>query len=124
MSKTERKETLRRLEKIYKPHLDYSGYPLLERGGFFYRQGHIFQNPFYYIDYTLAQVCALQFFKRTLENDPHAWEDYVHLCRLGGSKSFLELVEEAGLKSPFAEGTIAEVVEAMVKVLNIDDAKL
>ena len=66
----------------------------------------------------------MQFFKRTLENDPHAWEDYVHLCRLGGSKSFLELVEEAGLKSPFAEGTIAEVVEAMVKVLNIDDAKL
>ncbi len=124
MSKAERKETFRRLEKIYKPHLDYSGYPLLERGGFFYRQGHIFQNPFYYIDYTLAQVCALQFFKRTLENDPHAWEDYVHLCRLGGSKSFLELVEEAGLKSPFAEGTIAEVVEAMVKVLNIDDAKL
>ena len=125
MTKDERKATFRRLEKMYKPHLDYSEYPLLEKGGFFYRQGHIFQSPFYYIDYTLAQVCALQFFKRSLENDPKAWSDYVHLCRLGGSQSFLGLVSEAGLKSPFEDGVVEDVVKAMVNELaKIDDSEL
>lgn len=125
MTKKERKECFRRLEKIYKPHLDYSGYPMLEEGTYFYRQNHIFQSPFYYIDYTLAQVCALQFYKRTLEKDPKVWEDYIHLCRLGGTKSFLNLVKEANLKSPFADGVIKEVVDAMVEQLaTFDDSEL
>lgn len=125
MTKEERKATFRRLEKVYKPHLDYSGYPLLEKGGYFYRQNHIFQSPFYYIDYTLAQVCALQYFKRMLEKDENAWKDYVHLCSLGGTKSFLGLVKEAGLKSPFEDGAIEDVVNTMVKELaKYDDSNL
>ena len=98
---------------------------MLEEGTYFYRQNHIFQSPFYYIDYTLAQVCALQFYKRTLEKDSKVWEDYIHLCRLGGTKSFLNLVKEANLKSPFADGVIKEVVDAMVEQLaTFDDSKL
>lgn len=125
MSKDERKATFRRLEKIYKPHLDYSGYPLLEKGGFFYRQGHIFQSPFYYIDYTLAQVCALQFYKRSLDQDPKVWSDYVHLCKLGGTLSFLDLVKQAGLKSPFEDGVVQSIVDAMVaKLAEFDDNQL
>ena len=122
MSKDERKACFRRLEKMYKPGLEYTGYPILEKGGYFYRQGHIFESPFYYIDYTLAQVCALQFYKRMLDKDENCWKDYVHLCKLGGTKSFLELVKEASLTSPFEKDCLKSVVEAMDKELDkIDD---
>ena len=125
MSIKERKDTWRRLEKMYKPESDYEEFPLLERGGYFYRQGHIFQSPFYYIDYTLAQVCALQFFNRTLKKDEKAWSDYVHLCKLGGTMSFTKLVKEAGLISPFEDGCLKDVAKTMEKVLDdIDDSAL
>ena len=118
MTSEERKATWRRLEKIYKPDVDYTGFDLLERGGFFYRQGHIFQSPFYYIDYTLAQVCALQFFVRTLKKDENAWKDYVHICGLGGTKSFVEIVKEANLKVPFEDGCLKEVAAVMKEELD------
>ena len=118
MSPAQRKETWRRLEKIYKPDVDYEGFDLLERGGFFYRQGHIFQMPFYYIDYTLAQVCALQFFVRMLKKDENAWKDYVHICGLGGTKSFVQIVKDAHLKVPFDEGCLKEVAVVMKEELD------
>ena len=87
------------------------------------RQGHIFSTPFYYIDYTLAQVCAFQFWIKTREDREKAWEDYLRLCKAGGSKSFLELVELAGLKNPFEDGTIKEVVKPIKEWLdNVDDS--
>ncbi|MBR4461465.1 MAG: M3 family oligoendopeptidase [Erysipelotrichaceae bacterium] len=121
----ERKATWRKLEKIYKPDISYEGFDLLERGGYFYRQGHIFESPFYYIDYTLAQVCALQFFVRMLNRDENAWKDYVHICELGGTKTFTEIVREANLKVPFEDGCLIEVASKMKEELDkIDDMKL
>ena len=123
MTPAERKACFRKLEKIYKPDVDYEGFDLLERGGYFYRQGHIFQSPFYYIDYTLAQVCALQFFVRMLNKDEDAWKDYVHICCLGGSRTFTEIVREAHLKVPFEEGCLKEVSARMKEELDsIDDS--
>ena len=125
MSKEERKATFRKLEKMYIPETDYHDYPILEKGGYFYRQGHIFESPFYYIDYTLAQVCALQFFKRMLDKDENCWKDYIHLCKLGGTKPFLELVEEAKLVSPFKDNCLEGVVNRIYEELDkIDDTKL
>ena len=118
----QRKQTWRRLEKIYKPDVEYDSFDLLERGGFYFRQGHIFQSPFYYIDYTLAQVCALQFFVRMLKKDEEAWKDYVHICGLGGTRSFVEIVKAAHLKVPFEEGCLKEVASMMKEELEkIDD---
>ena len=68
-------------------------------------------SPFYYIDYTLAQICAFQFWKRANENREDALSDYVKLCKAGGSQSFLNLVDYANLKSPFELGCIKEVVQ-------------
>ena len=82
------------------------------------RQGHIFSTPFYYIDYTLAQVCALQFWAKSLSDRKTAWEDYLRLCKAGGRDSFLRLVELANLKNPFKEGCIASVVPACTDWLN------
>ena len=89
------------------------------------RQGHIFSNPFYYIDYCLAQVCAFQFWRRSFVNREAAWEDYLNLCKAGGSKSFTELVELAGLKDPFQDGTVEYSIEPVKEFLNeIDDKTL
>lgn len=121
----ERKQTWRKLEKIYLPEKDYDDDAFMEKGTYWYRQSHIFGTPFYYIDYTLAQVIAFQFWHLDQKNHQDAWQKYYHLCRLGGSKGFKALVKEVGLKSPFKEGTIKSTIEPLLKFLNtIDDSKL
>lgn len=110
----ERKAAWRKLEKLYKPELDYSESEGLERGIFWYRQGHIFDVPFYYIDYTLAQVVAFQFWKRfEVDKDDAALGDYLKIAKLGGTKTFLEIVAAANLKSPFEEGSLEATILAI-----------
>lgn len=113
MTPAQRKAKWRELEKQYLPMNNYDENEALERGIFWFKQGHIFASPFYYIDYTLAQVCALQFWKRTfVDHDETAWADYLRICDLGGSKSFLQVVEAANLRSPFQEGSLTDTVQA------------
>ncbi|WP_066317734.1 M3 family oligoendopeptidase [Bacillus sp. FJAT-29814] len=120
-----RKAKWREIEEKYLPHKDYDGFVYLENGGFWQRQGHIYNSPFYYIDYTLAQICAFQFWKRSRENREEAWADYVNLCKLGGSMSFTKLVKAANLISPFEDGCIQSVVGEIEDWLNsVDDKKL
>ncbi|SDZ01139.1 M3 family oligoendopeptidase [Bacillus sp. 166amftsu] len=124
-SPEERKTAWRNIERKYLPHRDYEDNDYLERGGFWQRQGHIYNSPFYYIDYTLAQICALQFWKRARDNRQEAWEDYVNLCQQGGSKSFLDLVEVANLTSPFADGCVQGVINEIQTWLHaVDDTEL
>ena len=118
-TKEERKQEWRRLEKQYLPYKDYEGCDYLERGGWWHQQAHIFGMPFYYIDYTLAQICALQFWKRMNSNDDSAWADYLALCNVGGSKSFVELVKLANLKSPFEDGCVESVIADIKAWLDI-----
>lgn len=121
----ERKFQWREIEKKYLPHKDYDDNEYLNRGGFWQRQGHIYNSPFYYIDYTLAQICAFQFWKRSRENQEDAWSDYVKLCKLGGSKSFTKLVKDANLISPFENGCVESVVGEIENWLNsVDDKNL
>lgn len=107
---TDRKNCWRRIEQQYLPHRDYEQNDLLNRGGYWLRQGHIFNDPFYYIDYTLAQVCAFQFWIKCQANQAAAWQDYLRLCRAGGSQSFLELVQLANLENPFKDGCLQSVI--------------
>ena len=122
---SERKQAWREIEKKYLPHKDYDGNEYLENGGFWQRQAHIYNSPFYYIDYTLAQICAFQFWKSSREDHEAAWKDYVHLCSLGGSKAFTGLVAEANLLSPFEDGCVQSVVGEIESWLNsVDDKNL
>ena len=120
-----RKSKWREIEKKYLPFRDYEDNDFLNRGGYWFKQGHIFQTPFYYIDYTLAQVCAFQFWIKDRENHEKAWEDYMRLCKTGGSLPFLELVKLGNLENPFVDGTISKVVKPLKEYLDsVDDSKL
>ncbi|MED4569100.1 M3 family oligoendopeptidase [Brevibacillus agri] len=125
MTPAERKRTWREIERKYLPYRNYDENEFLEEGGFWQQQSHIFRDPFYYIDYTLAQICAFQFWKRAQENPEQAWDDYLTLCREGGSKSFTELVKVAKLYSPFEDGCIQSVIGDIEAWLNsVDDKRL
>lgn len=117
----QRNKTWRQIEQKYIPYRKYTNIPYLENGGYWQQQAHIYLNPFYYIDYTLAQICAFQFWKKSNENREAALKDYITLCKAGGSKSFLELVELANLTSPFAGGCLESVageVNSWLKTVN------
>lgn len=124
MSPAERHATWKHIEEKYLPHRDYDGLEYLEKGGFWQKQSHIFASPFYYIDYALAQICAFQFWARDQQDHEEAWNDYVQLCQVGGSGSFLELVKLAGLESPFQPGCLQHVMQPIRDWLEgIDDSQ-
>jgi M3 family oligoendopeptidase len=125
LTPAERKKVWLDMEKKYRPWVDYDGVDYLERGGFWQRQPHIYRSPFYYIDYCLAQFCALQFWSKSEKDFKSTWQDYLTLCKAGGSQSFLNLVKLAKLKSPFD----ADVFEPLFKELEtyldgVDDKAL
>lgn len=125
MSPDERKSTWRRLEKEYLPFKDYGDDDFMDKGTYWFRQGHIFGSPFYYIDYTLAQVLAFQYWILNRDDHEKAWSSYYHLCKLGGTKGFVGLIKAANLDSPFIDGTIEKTIKPLMVFLDtIDDTKL
>ena len=115
MSHQERMQIWRKLEKMYLPHKNYDEIEILENGGWWMKQLHIFMDPFYYIDYTLAQVCALQFWARIQKKDEQAFENYKHICKIGGMYTFRRIVKEANLKCPFDKGCLTDTMNEVRK---------
>lgn len=115
MTPGERKEAWRRLEREYKPHLDYGDNKFFGEGGFWQKQLHIYDYPLYYIDYCLAQTCALQYKVKMDSDFGAAWESYLKLCRLSASDFYTNMLEEAGLDNPFSEGCVKNIVEKLEK---------
>ena len=107
----ERKSEWRRLEKIYTPWKDYDKNDFLEKGCWWFKQGHIFKNPFYYIDYALAEVCALQIWSDMEEDYDRVLNSYMKICKDAGKRSFVETVEKGNLKSPFEKGCLDNIIE-------------
>jgi len=119
-----RKATWKKLEKVYLPWKKYEKTDPIKEGLFWYRQGHIFQDPFYYIDYTLAQVLAFDFWGHNQKDAKTTWQRYLNLCKMGGQYSFVRLLNEANLPNPFKEGTIETILEPVKAYLdNVDDSK-
>ena len=105
------------IEQANLPHKKYDFCPTLAKGRWWLRQGHVFGSPFYYIDYTLAQVVAFQFLAEDLKNHDKAWKKYVKLCKLGGKLPFTGLLEKADLRNPFEEGTVKKNIAPLLKLL-------
>lgn len=117
VSPEERKKKYHEIEMKYRPDLDYDD-EFLNKGTFWFRQGHIFAVPFYYIDYTLAQVCAFQYLIKNLEDHKKAFSEYLTLCKAGGSQSFFKLMEIGKIKNPMIDGTLEEIITKLKEILN------
>ena len=102
-----------KLEKKYRPWIDFDNLPFYGRGAGWQRQLHIYECPFYYIDYCLSTMAALQFFLLSLTDHKDAWTRYLRLVRRAGTASYTELLETAGLKVPFEEGSIKGIAQQM-----------
>ncbi len=115
MTPAERKALWMKLEGEYRPSMDYEDDPFFGMGGWWQRQAHIFQMPFYYIDYVLASICAMQFKVMMDEDYKKAWENYLKLCKLSARDFFVNMIKEVGLNSPFEDGCVAALVEKLEK---------
>lgn len=107
----ERKAAWRKLEADFRPHLTFDGIPYLEEGTRWQYQMHIYETPFYYIDYCLAQTAALQFLLEARKDYDDAFRRYVRFLSQGGEQVFTDLLQEAGLRSPFQEGALQAVAQ-------------
>ncbi len=103
----ERRNLWLEMEKTYLPWRDWDDISWGAAGGRWQMQSHIYQTPFYYIDYVLAQTCALQFWDQMQDDFEDALGRYVELCKRGGEAPFQELAKSAGLRSPFETGCLA-----------------
>ncbi len=115
MTPAERKTAWKKLEKEYKPHLDYGDDGFFGQGGFWQKQLHIYDYPLYYIDYCLAQTCALQYKVKMDADFDGAWQSYLELCKLSASDFYTAMLKEVGLDSPFEPGCIKNIVEKLEK---------
>ncbi|WP_300800231.1 M3 family oligoendopeptidase [uncultured Acetatifactor sp.] len=115
MTPAERHAAWLELERQYRPHQDYGDDPFFGKGGFWQRQQHIYTSPLYYIDYSLAQSCALQYKVKMDADFEGAWASYLKLCRLSASDFFTNMVKEVGLDSPFEAGCMKNIVEKLEK---------
>ncbi|XFA98582.1 M3 family oligoendopeptidase [Candidatus Izemoplasma sp. B36] len=118
MTMKERKDTWRRLEIKYLPYKDYDDNSFLNKGTFWYKQWHIFCEPFYYIDYALGQIVAFQIWNESQTDYKKVFSKYQRLCKLGGSKPYLSLLKAADLQNPFLEKTIRTTIEPIIKFIN------
>ncbi len=107
------------LENKYTPYKValYKDNEYMATGHRWLTQAHIFESPFYYIDYTLAQVMAFQFFNLDRKNHELAWKKYMKLCKMGGKYPFRTLVKKDGMKDPFDEGVVKKSIKPLLKVL-------
>jgi M3 family oligoendopeptidase len=113
----ERKAYWRELEKTYLPHRQYKDNALLENGGYWERQHHVFENPLYYLDYTIAQVVSLEFFSESCKDHKAAFNKYIAFDRLGGKYPFRKLLEKGNIANPFDGDTLKNVAEEVMAYL-------
>ncbi len=108
----------KRLLGIYMPWQKLDGeIPFYSEGEGWQRQHHIYSSPFYYIDYCLAQTVSLQIWALLQKDQKDAWAHYMAYARQGGSRTFTELLKNAGLESPFDEKCLRGVCETASKWL-------
>ena len=118
MTPAERNAAWLELEKKFRPHISMEGIPYLEKGTRWQYQMHIYELPFYYIDYCLAQTAAFCFLLASLEDYDDAFARYLRLSRQGGEKVWTDLLEEAGFPSPFTPGALKTLAERVEDLLN------
>ena len=105
------------LEEKYMPWRRYENDAFFARGGYWYHKLHIYLYPFYYINYTLTTMGAMEFKKKYAEDRDAAWQDYLNLCKTGGSRSYLETLRYANLSNPFTPGSVERACGYAAEIL-------
>ena len=118
MTAKERNDLWLELEAKYRPHVKNKDFPYYGEGRRWQSQIHIYEVPFYYIDYCLAQIVALSYWAISQADHAGAWEKYRRFLGFAGTKTFVELVTDAGLPTPFEADNIKIVSDAAVKWLD------
>lgn len=119
MTPAERNAFYNKIEKEFLPWMTTEGIPALQDGRRWQRQAHIFESPFYYIDYCFAQFTALQFLAMSQEDYKLTFDKYIKFLNYGGTKTYVELLQACGLKSPFEEESFKLVVTSVEKILGL-----
>lgn len=114
----ERHQVWRELLGVYMPWVKPDDVPFYGEGKGWQRQSHIYNSPFYYIDYCLAQTISLIFWARIQEDPKAAWDTYMAYTKLGGSMVFTDLLKEAGLDSPFDPACLEKVCAKAAEFLD------
>ncbi len=119
MTPAERNAFYNKLEHEFLPHMTTEGIPALQDGRRWQRQAHIYQSPFYYIDYCFAQFTALQFLALSQQDYKATFDKYIKFLDYGGTKTFTELLDACGLMSPFEEESFKLVVKSCESILGL-----
>lgn len=109
----QRKVQWRELERQFTPWIDYADNAFLDAGARWQRQGHLYWQPFYYIDYCLAQLVAMQVFLRAETDRAAMWRDYLTMAALGGSVDFVTMLEAGGMESPFDPAVVGRTLDGI-----------
>ena len=107
----------KKLEEKYMPWREYGDIDFFAKGGWWYHKIHIFLYPFYYINYTLTTMGAMEFKKKMHEDKESAWKDYLNLCKVGGSLGYKETLKYANLSLPFEKGSVKRAVSYAEDIL-------
>lgn len=118
MTPEQRNAAFKEISQKYMPYMTYDGIPYLEEGTRWQFQMHIYESPFYYIDYCLAQTVALEFFALAQKDSDAAKKAYLDFVKKGGKQMFKTLVADASLVSPFDSGALKTVAETTTDELN------
>jgi len=100
--------------------IDFSGLEEYRKTGW-QRQLHLFEVPFYYIEYGIAQLGAIGLWMQYIKNPQQALQNYISALSLGGTKTLPVLYETAGLKFDFSPAhikTLMEFVNGEMEKLN------
>ncbi len=119
MTPAERNQFYNKIEEQFLPYMTTKGIPAIQDGRRWQRQSHIFEMPFYYIDYCFAQFTALQFLVMSQEDYDAAFKNYIKFLDFGGPKTFVAVLHDCGLKSPFEEESFKAVVKSCEKILGL-----
>jgi oligoendopeptidase F len=113
----DRKDEWVRLTRRFMPHVDWSGIEAYNRHSW-HRKLHFFEAPFYYVEYGIAQLGALQVWMNARKDRDHAVALYRNGLALGGSRPLPELFEAAGLKFDFSEQTLRPLIDAVMEEID------
>lgn len=109
LTPSERHDEWKKLEKIYRPYIDFEDIPFYNEGRLWQRQLHIYHYPFYYIDYCLAQTVALKYWAMSQKNYKKAFDKYMSFVSYGGKLTFVDLCKKGGVMTPFEQGSLKEI---------------